>query len=119
MPERLPMTTSVVPVSRPSTPINITTHRFQIFTEPPSELEWFANLTKANPRLAYRRNFKDFQTFEGLRQWEAFRDITRARVVAWRQQRTHQSLTNGAVRRNPAAPLLALCVSVRAACHVA
>jgi hypothetical protein len=33
----------------------------------PPELEWFANLTNAHTRRAYRQDIRDFQAFAGLR----------------------------------------------------
>jgi hypothetical protein len=47
------------------------------------ELEWFANLTNANTRRAYRQDIQDFIVFAGLRQPEQFRDVRRAHVIAW------------------------------------
>jgi site-specific recombinase XerD len=51
----------------------------------PPEIEWFANLTNANTRRAYRQDLADFMAFAGLRQPAQFRDVTRAHAIAWRE----------------------------------
>ena len=71
--------------------------------EIPPELEWFANLTNPNTHRAYQSDIKDFQVFAGLRQPEEFRHVTRAHVIAWRQQLTRQGLANDTIRRKLAA----------------
>jgi integrase/recombinase XerD len=48
------MTTAPVPVPRLTSPATLTTHQFQDLAAIPPELEWFANLTNANTRRAYR-----------------------------------------------------------------
>ena len=47
------MTTVPVPLT-PSPPITLTASQFQDLAEVPPEIEWFANLTNANTRRAYR-----------------------------------------------------------------
>jgi integrase/recombinase XerD len=93
----------LVPVSRVTTPASLSATQFQDLTDIPPELEWFANLTNANTRRAYQQDIKDFQAFAGLRQPEAFRDVTRAHVIAWRQQLIRQGLANDTIRRKLAA----------------
>jgi integrase/recombinase XerD len=66
-------------------PASLSAMQFQDLSDVPPELEWFANLTNANTRRAYQQDIKDFQAFGGLRQPEAFRYVTRAHVIAWRQ----------------------------------
>jgi integrase/recombinase XerD len=69
----------------------------------PPELEWFANLPNPNTRRAYRQDIEDFMAFAGLRQPEQFREITRAHVIAWRDQLVRQDLANDTIRRKFAA----------------
>jgi integrase/recombinase XerD len=54
-----------------------TVTQFQHLAEVPPEIEWFANLTNANTRRAYRQDLADFMDFTGLRQPPQFRDATR------------------------------------------
>src|SRR5256884_4716355 len=77
--------------------------QLQALAEVPPEIEWFANLTNANTRRAYEQDINDFMAFAGLRQPEQFRDITRAHVIAWREQLVQQDLTNDTIRRKLAA----------------
>src|SRR6266851_7205612 len=81
----------------------LTPAQFETLADVPPEIEWFANLTNANTRRAYRQDIEDFMAFAGLRRPEQFRDITRAHVIAWRDQLIEQELTNDTVRRKLAA----------------
>jgi integrase/recombinase XerD len=96
------MTTIPVPV-QVITPAALTATQFQTLADIPPELEWFANLTNPNTRRAYRQDIKDFQAFAGLRRPEDFRGVTRAHVVAWREDLTRQALANDTIRRKLAA----------------
>jgi hypothetical protein len=64
------MTTVPVPVSHLTPCARLTAAQFDPLAEIPPELEWFANLTTANPRRAYRQDITDFQAFASLR-WAA------------------------------------------------
>ena len=64
----------------------LTPAQFESLADVPPETEWFANLTNANTRRAYRKDIKDFMAFAGLRQAAQFREVTRAHVIAWREQ---------------------------------
>jgi Phage integrase, N-terminal SAM-like domain/Phage integrase family len=57
---------------------------FQKLADVPPEVEWFANLTNANTRRAYENAVKDFMRFAGIARPEEFRTVTRAHVIAWR-----------------------------------
>ena len=81
----------------------LTPAQFESLADVPPESEWFANLTNTNTRRAYRKDIKDFMAFAGLRQPEQFRDITRAYVIAWREQLVAQELANDTIRRKLAA----------------
>jgi integrase/recombinase XerD len=97
------MATAPVPVSQVASPVALTASQFQGLADIPPELEWFANLPNPNTRRAYRQDIEDFMTFAGLRQPEAFREITRAHVIAWRQELVKQVLANDTIRRKLAA----------------
>jgi integrase/recombinase XerD len=96
------MTTTPVPV-QVILPATLTAPHFQALADVPPELEWFANLTNANTRRAYRQDIRDFQAFTGLHRPEEFRDVTRAHVIAWREVLTRQQLANDTIRRKLAA----------------
>src|SRR5262250_146278 len=93
------MTTATALV--PSDTLTVT--QFQRLADVPPEIEWFANLTNANTRRAYQQDITDFMGFAGLRRPEAFRDITRAHVIAWREQLVELELANDTIRRKVAA----------------
>jgi integrase/recombinase XerD len=50
----------------------------------PPEAEWFANILNANTRRAYRNDVAEFMGFVGITRPEEFRTVTRAHVIAWR-----------------------------------
>ena len=81
----------------------LTLAQFLTLADVPPEIEWFANLTNANTRRAYRQDIADFMAFAGLRQPAEFRDVTRAHVIAWREQLVGQGLANDTIRRKLAA----------------
>jgi site-specific recombinase XerD len=81
----------------------LSTAQFQTLAEVPPEIEWFANLTNTNTRRAYRQDIADFMAFAGLRRPTEFRDVTRAHVIAWREQLVGQGLANDTIRRKLAA----------------
>ena len=81
----------------------LTPAQFESLADVPPENEWFANLTNANTRRAYRKDIKDFMAFAGMRQAAQFREVTRVHVIAWREQLVGQELTNDTVRRKLAA----------------
>jgi integrase/recombinase XerD len=97
------MTTTPVPVSQLTPPATLTTEQFQTLSEIPPAFEWFANLTNPNTRRAYRQDITDFMAYAGVRRPEQFREITRAHVIAWRQQLVNQRLANDTIRRKLAA----------------
>jgi integrase/recombinase XerD len=84
-------------------PVPLTAVQFQHLAAIPPELEWFANLTNLHTRRAYQQDIHDFQAFAGLRRPEQFRDVTRAHVIAWRQQLARHGLANDTIRRKLAA----------------
>jgi integrase/recombinase XerD len=84
-------------------PTALSAAQFQTLADVPPELEWFANLTNANTRRAYQQDITDFMVFAALRSPEAFRDVTRAHVIAWRERLVSQGLANDTIRRKLAA----------------
>jgi integrase/recombinase XerD len=50
----------------------------------PPEAEWIANILNANTRRAYRNDVAEFMAFIGITRPEEFRTVTRAHIIAWR-----------------------------------
>ncbi len=91
------MSPALVPLS------TLTPARFLTLADVPPEIEWFAKLTNANTRRAYRQDIADFMAFAGLRQPEQFRHVTRAHVIAWHNRLVSQGLANDTIRHKLAA----------------
>src|SRR6266404_4035205 len=73
-------------LSREILPSNrlLTSAEFHKLAEVPPEIEWFANLGNASTERAYRNAIQDFMRFTGIVRPEEFRTVTRAHVIAWR-----------------------------------
>jgi len=72
---------------------------FQRLTDVPPEAEWFANLTNANTRRAYRNDVGSFMRFIGIKTPMEFRSVRRAHVIAWRKELERKKLATATVRR--------------------
>ena len=77
----------------------LTASQFQQLAQVPDAAFWFANLDNANTRRAYRHDVEDFMAFLGLEHPDEFRHVTRAHVLAWRQQLEARSYARGTIRR--------------------
>ncbi len=62
----------------------LTAEQFQRLADVPPEIEWFANLGNKATRRAYENALADFMKFTGIVKPEEFRTVTRAHVIAWR-----------------------------------
>jgi integrase/recombinase XerD len=76
---------------------------FQRLANVPPEIEWFANIRNASTRRAYENAVKDFVLFTGIRRPEEFRDVTRAHVIAWRDDLGRRTLIGTTIRHRLAA----------------
>ena len=76
---------------------------FERLEDVPSELEWLANIQNKNTRRAYLKDIQQFQQFSGITELEAFRDVTRAHVIAFRDYLKRQDLAASTIRRKIAA----------------
>jgi site-specific recombinase XerD len=76
----------------------LTAAKYRTLAEVPPELEWFANLGNAATRRAYQTALEDFIRFTGLKQPEEFRTVTRAHVIAWRDELVGRGLSPTTVR---------------------
>ena len=81
----------------------LTQEAFQRLAEVPPEVEWFANLASPATRRAYETALQDFQSFVGLQRVEEFRVVTRAHVIAWRDDLVGRALSGATVRHRLAA----------------
>jgi len=81
----------------------LTAAEFQRLAEVPPEVEWFANIRNASTRRAYENAIKDFMLFAGIKRPEEFRTVTRAHVIAWRDDLGDRTLTGTTIRHRLAA----------------
>ncbi len=77
----------------------LTKAEFQGLAQVPPEIEWFANIQNERTRRAYQNDLRDFMTFVGIEQPEEFRQVTRAHVIAWRNDLKKRSLSPSTIRR--------------------
>lgn len=76
---------------------------FNQLRDMPPEVEWFANISNARTRRAYKVDLQDFMEFVGLSQVEELRSIARSHVLAWRSDLERRSLEASTIRRKLAA----------------
>jgi len=69
----------------------------------PPEIEWFANLTSPATQRAYQNAIKDFMGFTGIQKPEEFRTVTRAHVIAWRDDLINRARSGSTIRHRLAA----------------
>src|SRR4051794_25207096 len=81
----------------------LTAAEFHKLAEVPPEIEWFANLGHASTERAYKNAIHDFMRFTGIARPEEFRIITRAHVIAWRDDLAGRELGGATVRHRLAA----------------
>jgi integrase/recombinase XerD len=81
----------------------LTAEQFQRLADVPPEIEWFANLGNKATRRAYENALGDFMKFTGIAKPEEFRTVTRAHVIAWRDDLVQRALSGMTVRHRLAA----------------
>src|SRR5664279_5686889 len=81
----------------------LTAAEFRKLADVPPEVEWFANLSNPNTRRAYENAVKDFMRFAGIRRPEEFRTVTRAHLIAWRDELRRRELGGATIRHRLAA----------------
>ena len=90
----------------PNTPLSapisagrvLTAAAFQVLANVPPEMEWLANLGTKATRRAYETALKDFLQFTGIERPEKFRTVTRAHIIAWRDELAGRELSATTVR---------------------
>jgi len=81
----------------------LTAKEFQGLADVPPEVEWFANLGNVETRRAYENALKDFMNFTGIQNPEEFRIVTRAHIIAWRDDLLSRTLSSMSIRHRLAA----------------
>jgi site-specific recombinase XerD len=89
----------------PSAPAErlLTAAEFHRLAEVPPEIEWFANIRNRSTRRAYENAIRDFMRFTGIVRPEEFRTVTRAHVIAWRDDLARRGLGGATIRHRHAA----------------
>ena len=85
----------------------LTAAEFHQLAAVPPAIEWFNNLSNRGTRRVYKNTIRDFMRFTGIVRPEEFRVVTRAHVIAWRDDLERRGL-EGPTRRNRLAALSSL-----------
>ncbi len=76
----------------------LTSAEFHRLADVPPEVEWFANLSNPSTRRAHENSVKDFMRFTGIERPEEFRTVTRAHIIAWRDELVRRGLGGSTIR---------------------
>jgi integrase/recombinase XerD len=76
----------------------LTAAEFHRLSDVPPEIEWFANLSNPSTRRAYENAIRDFMRFAGIARPEEFRIVTRAHIIAWRDELKQRGLGGSTIR---------------------
>jgi integrase/recombinase XerD len=85
--------TEILPAAR-----LLTAAEFHRLADVPPEVEWFANISNPNTRRAYENAVGDFMRFSGIERPEEFRTVTRAHIIAWRDELARRGLSGSTIR---------------------
>ena len=77
----------------------LTAEAFHQLSDVPPAMEWFANIDNPRTRRAYENDLKDFMRFVGIEHPDEFRQVTRAHLIAWRQDLERRALAPSTIRR--------------------
>jgi site-specific recombinase XerD len=91
------MSTQVSTRTQPANRL-LTAAEFHQLADVPPEVEWFANLSNPNTRRVYENAIRDFMRFTGIVRPEEFRTVTRAHIIAWRDDLTVRGLGGSTIR---------------------
>ena len=91
----------------------LTAAEFHRLADVPPEVEWFANLSNPSTRRAYENAIRDFMRFTGIVRPEEFRTVTRAHVIAWRDDLARRGLGGSTIRHRLASLVVAVRISLR------
>lgn len=76
----------------------LTAAEFHRLADVPPEVEWFANLSNPSTRRAYENAVRDFTRFTSVVRPEEFRAVTRAHIIAWRDELRQRGLGGPTIR---------------------
>src|SRR5215212_10230619 len=76
----------------------LTAAEFHRLADVPPEVEWFAILSNPHTRRVYENAVKDFMRFTGIIRPEEFRTVTRAHLIAWRDDLVKRGLGGSTIR---------------------
>src|SRR6204780_4303296 len=76
----------------------LTAAEFHRLSDVPPEVEWFRNLSNPSTRRAYENAIRDFLRFTGIGRPEEFRTVTRAHIIAWRDELSQRGLGGSTIR---------------------
>jgi integrase/recombinase XerD len=76
----------------------LTAAEFHQLADVPPEVEWFANISNPHSRRAYEHAVGDFMRFTGIERPEEFRTVTRAHIIAWRDDLVRRGLGGSTIR---------------------
>lgn len=77
----------------------LTPSEFGFVAKVPHFLEWLANIENPNTRRAYQTDLQEFVHFAGLTGPEAFVEVTRSHLIAWRKELERRRLQAATIRR--------------------
>lgn len=97
------LNTDLLPAGHATGGRALTADTFQRLADVPPEIEWFANLGTPATRRAYEAALQDFRRFTGIVRPEEFRTVTRAHVIAWREDLVQRALSGQTIRHRLAA----------------
>jgi site-specific recombinase XerD len=92
------MTADQLPIEITPAARLLTAAEFHRLADVPPEVEWFANLTNPSTRRAYENAVKDFMRFAGIERPAEFRTVTRAHIIAWRDDLVRRELGGSTIR---------------------
>src|SRR5271167_3095064 len=90
--------TAKLPVAPARASRLLTAAEFHELADVPPEVEWFANLSNPSTRRAYENAIRDFMGFTGIARPEEFRSVTRAHIIAWRDDLVRRALGGSTIR---------------------
>jgi site-specific recombinase XerD len=79
----------------------LTATEFQRLAEVPPEVEWFNNIKNKSTKRAYENAVRDFISFTGIARPDEFRTVTRAHVIAWRDDLERRAIGSATNQRTP------------------
>jgi integrase/recombinase XerD len=94
--EDIQLLTPITPSDR-----RLTAAEYQRLGDVPPEAEWFTNIKNKSTKRAYENAIRDFIRFTGIARPEEFRTVTRAHVIAWRDDLERREIGSPNNRKTP------------------